>query len=194
MRKFLFLIAILILDCSFQKEWYRKLPIQNLPKANLPLGTYKKKLNSRAPLNSKYVFHEATEKIIIVESNQFIREHESRWSEGANTKKTFITARGSYQNNGNWILFETKQINYKFFENGKQLQERTLDVKTELLYYFWKNEKVLIPMIYETGFEEKNFGVKDGVKIPYDELEPSFLRYLQFYTYEEYQSHAYFLE
>ena len=47
-------------------------------------------------------------------------------------------------------------------------------------------------MIYDMGYEEKDFGVKDGVVIPYDEKSPNFFRFIKIYAFKEFQSHAYY--
>lgn len=189
-----FCLLFFIIQCSSQNsEWFRRLPNQKLPIEEIPLGKYQKKIFSRAPLNSPNIFHENREEIFLLSGMQFSRFYLSKWKQGSFEREFQISAKGYYQKNGKWVLLTTTQIHYEFFENQSKIQERKVDVKSSLLYYFWKNEKVLVPMLYEKGFEEKNFGVKDGVSIPYDDSNPIFLRYLRFYTYEEYQSHGYFL-
>lgn len=188
------LCLFFVIQCSFQNsEWFRNLPTQKLPNEEIPLGKYRKKIFSRAPFNSRHIFHENKEEILLLSDTEFSRFYVSKWKEGSLEKETRISAKGHYQKNGRWVLLTTTQIYYEFFENQSKIQERKVDVKSPLLYYFWKNEKVLVPMLYEKGYEEKNFGVKDGVSVPYDDSNPIFLRYLRFYTYEEYQSHGYFL-
>ncbi len=193
LKKSCLFFLIPLISCSSQIEWYRQLPPHDLPSAKIPLGKYSKKIFSKAPLNSRYLFHENKEEILLLPQMQFTRMYVSKWTEGNLEKETRIFAKGYYQNKGAWVLLTTTQIHYEFFENNFKIKERkVVDARHRLLYYLWKKEKALIPMIYETGYEEKNFGVKDGVSIPYEE-NSIFYRYLRFYVYEEYQSHGYFL-
>ena len=181
------------LSCS-SKEWYRELPKEASQAQPILLGVYVKKLPSLAPMRSAHIFHEHSEKIYIQKDGTFRREYISKWTEGIHSRSIFIQADGNYLQKGNWVLLITKTRKIQERKDFELENERVLDSETRLIYYLWKKGKVLVPMIYETGYREKNFGVKDGLKVPFDELSLEFQRYLQFYTYEEFQSHAYFFE
>ena len=47
-------------------------------------------------------------------------------------------------------------------------------------YYYYLDGNLIIPMIYDMGYEEKDFGVKDGVSKPFDDTNPNFLSILKY--------------
>ncbi len=192
--KFFGLLSLLCFVYCSQREWYRELPKEAKQTQPILLGVYVKKLPSRAPMRSAHIFHEHSEKIYIQKDGRFRREYTSKWTEGMHSKSIFLQAEGNYIQKGNWVLFITKTRKIQERKDFKLENERVLDTEISLIYYLWKQGQILIPMIYETGYIEKNFGVKDGLKVPFDESSREFKRYLQFYTYEEFQPHAYFFE
>jgi hypothetical protein len=189
--KILSILVLFAIHCS-STEWYRKLPDQKEPDSNLPLGIWKKRVNPRMPMNSTFFQDKVKEEILLKLDNQFEKFYESELHKGENTYRIWMKGEGLYFTNGNWILFETKKVLIREYENNFLKKEKVVEKENRVLYYFWKKESLIIPMIYEKAFEEKNFGVKDGVTRPYDESEKNFYNYIRIYTYKEFQPHAYF--
>ena len=101
-----------------------------------------------------------------------------------------ITGKGIYQTKGNWILLHTNEL--KKWESDQKPDDTFKKFEHKLLYYYDKKNDVILPMIYDVAYQEKNFGVRDGVNTPYDETDKNFLKHLRIYTYKDYQPHAYF--
>jgi hypothetical protein len=191
LQKIAFLIVVLTgLQCTNQK-WYRELPSEPRDGHSLYPGFWVKRTPSRAPMRSDFVFHENSELIFIGPDRSFRREYKSRWQVGEDISEKSIVGEGEYIQNGNWVLFITRTRLITEKKNAEKEKQTKLDSEVRLLYYLWEQGTLLIPMIYDKAYEEKNFGVIDGVSKPYDEESSGFIRYLRFYTYEEFQPHAY---
>lgn len=124
-------------------------------------------------------------------SGSFVKSYRNTNLYGSKKVEERITGRGIYQVKGNWILLETKELQQVKIENGKTCCEGFKPYSHKLLYYYYAEEKALLPMLYEAGYQEQNFGVSDGAGAAY-QVDENFKTYLQIYTRKEYHSHAYF--
>ncbi|MCB1178152.1 MAG: hypothetical protein KDK36_11275 [Leptospiraceae bacterium] len=190
--KFLIFFLILgIISCSSSK-WYRKLPEHSLKKVKIPSGKWKKGINPRMPMNSPVYKDDVLETIKLYEDDSFEKTYSSTVNYSNTSLKILKKGKGRYEINGNWILLKLEELDEKEFENNLLKNEKVVEKENTLLYYFWEKENLIIPMIYEKAFEEKDFGVKDGVTRPYDESEKNLYNYIRIYAFKEFQSHAYF--
>lgn len=188
--RFQMVFTTLILFFSYCKEdWIRKLPPDEKKTQINIQGVWAKKAMPISPINSNYYKNEWKEEIEF-HSNTFIKKYESIDKIGDKKIQTKVVGKGEYKTKGNWILLITKQI--KRWSSDQNSNDSFQDFDHKLLYYYDKKNNVILPMIYDVAYKEKNFGVRDGVNTPYDENDKNFLKYIKIYTYKEYQAHAYF--
>ena len=191
---YIFNFSILFLFCFCKsEEWYRRLPDDKRETSNFIIGVYQKKNQNRAPMNSKIYINDINEKIIFLKNGEFKKEYNQNEVKDLITKSMEINIEGKYLINGNWILLYYLNYNSKITENSIKI-EKSNTLNKKLLYYYNDKKKYIIPMVYELGLIEKDFGVKDGVKIPYKEDDPFFLISLKNYSEKEFRTHAFYLD
>jgi len=189
---FNFSILLLFSFCK-SEEWYRRLPDDKRESSNFIIGVYQKKNQNRAPMNSKIYKNDIDEKIIFFKNGEFKKEFIQNEENGFLNKILDINIQGKYFINGNWVLLH--YLNYTSIVSEKSTKTyKNSSLNKKLLYYYNDKKKYIIPMVYELGLLEKDFGVKDGVKIPYKEDDPLFLISLKNYSEKEFRTHAYFLD
>ncbi|EQA43410.1 putative lipoprotein [Leptospira broomii serovar Hurstbridge str. 5399] len=201
MKIFRFLSGMTILNLlisCFPPTWIRELPSDKQTANDVILsGTYSKKLPGFSPLKSLTYVEKHSESIEFSEKDKtfrktYIREIE----EGNKFRRIRIDGKGTFETKGNWVLLRTSSIETEenTWERGKPLQSsgtsNTLS-KYKLLYHYDRESETIIPMVYETGYKEKPFGVVEGIRTPYAEDE-AFRISRRNYSRKEYQSHAYF--
>ncbi len=189
---FIFNFSILLFFSSCKsEEWFRRLPEEKKESTKFVLGTYLKKNQNRAPMNSKTYTNEINEKIVFLKNGEFKKEFNQKQINGYSTKLTEIKFTGKYSINGNWILLKYSNFNSIEHENLNKI-ETSKSFDRKLLFFYNDKKKYIIPMVFEMGLIEKDFGVKDGVKIPYNEEDPFFLISLKNYSEKEFKTHAYY--
>ena len=177
---FNFSILLLFSFCK-SEEWYRRLPDDKRESSNFIIGVYQKKNQNRAPMNSKIYKNDIDEKIIFFKNGEFKKEFIQNEENGFLNKILDINIQGKYFINGNWVLLH--YLNYTSIVSEKSTKTyKNSSLNKKLLYYYNDKKKYIIPMVYELGLLEKDFGVKDGVKIPYKEDDPLFLISLKNYS------------
>ncbi|WP_243393424.1 hypothetical protein [Leptospira perolatii] len=127
--------------------------------------------------------------------NTFVKTYVREVIDGNKFRRINLEGRGSYEVQGNWILLSTSEIetteeNWKFGETSKFSTKTMKSSSHRLLYHFDPLSDSIIPMLYETGYDEKPFGVVEGTRIPYSENE-AFQISRKNYASKEYQSHVY---
>jgi hypothetical protein len=187
-----FSILFLLSFCK-SEEWYRRLPEDKRESSNFIIGVYQKKNQNRAPMNSKIYTNELNEKIIFFKNGEFKKEFNQNEVHGFITKTMEISIEGKYLINGNWILLNYLNYNSIVKEDFIKI-EKSSTFNKKLLYYYNDKKKYIIPMVYELGLLEKDFGVKDGIKIPYKEDDPLFLISLKNYSEKEFRTHAFYFD
>ncbi len=193
MRVIILAISFLIFFQDCRNDWYRELPDQ--PKVegirNF-VGVWKKKSNPRSAINSPWHKNEWVEKILFHPDLTFTKTYDSKDWVGNSLVERKVEGKGIYAVHGNWILLTTKQIQSTEKRDGQLYQNLSNNSESSLLYYYYIDKDLIIPMIYDMGYEEKNFGVKDGVKTAHDDANPNFFHYIKIYAFKEFQSHAYY--
>lgn len=185
-------LVFLILEC--QTPWYRQLPLSKLETRQDLIGIWQKKTNPRSPINSSWYKNTWSEKIILQSGNKFIKIYESEdWIANDSIYRK-VEGFGTYSSMNNWILLETKTLRITRKEGEELVKNESKSFESSLLYYYYRDENLIIPMIYDVGYEEKDFGVKDGINQPYDDKSSNFFTFLKIYAFKEFQSHAYYLE
>ena len=191
-ERLFFLLFFLIVEC--QTPWYRKLPNEEKGLNPNLVGVWTKKTNPRSAINSSWHKNTWTEKIVLQTSDQFVKTYHSETWIGNRQILRKVEGFGTFTIQNNWILLETKTLKLIEKEDDKLMKNESKIFESSLLYYYYKEGNLIIPMIYDMGYEEKDFGVKDGVVIPYDEKSPNFFRFIKIYAFKEFQSHAYYPE
>jgi len=190
-RKLLVLLFFFeIVGC--QTPWYRKLPSKDKILSQNLVGVWTKKTNPRSAINSSWHKNTWTEKIVLQTSDQFIKIYHSETWIGNRQILRKVEGFGNFTIQNNWILLETKTLKLLEKEGDKIIKNESKTFESSLLYYYYKEGNLIIPMIYDMGYEEKDFGVKDGVVTAYDDKSPNFFRYIKIYAFKEFQSHAYY--
>ncbi|MCE9501984.1 MAG: hypothetical protein K8R21_16000 [Leptospira sp.] len=188
----LFLVLCFQLSCT---DWIRKLPEKNYETNAIVKGVWEKRTNPRSAMNSSFHKNIWSEKIEFdVPSNgKFRKIYEKKDIFGEKIIRKKVTGIGDYSVKGNWVLLSTKKIEVEESENEKTQETKRESFDHILLYHYDKDSLTLIPMTYESGYQEKNFGMKDGVSMPYAE-DKNFFISRKIYLYKDFQSHAYFLK
>ncbi|MBK8399077.1 MAG: hypothetical protein IPL26_28040 [Leptospiraceae bacterium] len=185
--------SIILILTACQPEWYRKLPEPREEGSSKNYtGVWTKKPNPRSAINSSWHKNEWFETIEFRSDSTFTKTYRSKDWIGTELTERFVEGKGTYSVQKNWILLLTKQIRTEEKRSGQLEKNLINESESSLIYYYYKEKNLIIPMIYEMGYEEKNFGVKDGVKVPYDENNPNFFHFIKIYAFKEYQSHAYY--
>lgn len=183
--------SFVFLYCS-SGDWYHDLPKED--DGRQMSGVWKKNTNPRSPINSSWYFYTWSEEIRFNDASRTFERIYTANEKIANKEKILvIKGTGFYLTHKNWLLLKIETLDTRKRENGKIVEESKKSINSSLLYYTYAPGNLLIPMIHDRGFEEKNFGVKDGASEPYLENE-NFFTYIKIYAFKDYQSHAYFLK
>ncbi|EMK01893.1 MULTISPECIES: hypothetical protein [unclassified Leptospira] len=186
-----------IIGC-FPPSWIRELPERPESSNDIVLkGIYNKNLPPFSPLTSVTYKENQTERLEFSHSEKTFQKYYFREiEEKGEIRRIKIEGTGQYESRGNWLLLETRKIKKEesVWKDGKQIsgpEINFLETSHKLLYHYDPSNDSLIPMIYESGYREKPFGVVEGTNSPYAEDE--FFRIARRnYSKKEYQGHAYF--
>jgi hypothetical protein len=188
---FIFSFNLLFLNGCNSSNWYQKLPDEKFENGENLIGLNFFRNNTlRSPLNSTIFFHLVDEEISFLKENQFEKKVTEKIKNEDGTQLNWKVGYGNYSQNGNWFLMEIYKIKEKT-EKKTGLNEGEKEIHLKILYYFWKKEKLLIPMVYENGFMIYDYGVKDLVKTPFDFKDKTFEKALIEYSKKEFKTHAY---
>lgn len=194
----IFLVQIFLLDC-YPPSWIRELPTQPQSASDAELdGIFEKRLPPLSPLTSVY-YKEKHSEILKFNAKEksfqkiYIREIE----DGGIFRRIRIEGSGKYRSKGNWVLLITENIDSEesVWKDGRQISsQKSSDLGSssrKLLYHYDRGSDSVIPMIYDSGYGEKPFGVVDGTKNPHSE-DDHFQISRRNYSRKEYQGHAYY--
>lgn len=180
------------LNCS--QPWYRSIPGSNQLHPGKFVGIWSKKTNPRSAINSSWHKNNWTEKIVLHNDWNFVKTYESEDFIGESLRYKKVIGRGIYKTYKDWILLQTKSIELIEKQDGELKKKSIKPYESDLLYYYYLDGNLIIPMIYDMAYNEKDFGVKDGVSKPFDDKNLNFFRYIKIYAFKEFQSHAYYPE
>lgn len=187
----------LFIGC-FPPSWIRELPEKPESPNDITLkGIYSKKLPPFSPLTSVTYKENQAERLEFSNSEKSFQKYYLREiEEKGEIRRIQIEGSGKYESRGNWLLLNTQKIKKEesVWKDGKQIsgpEINLLETSHKLLYHYDPSNDSLIPMIYESGYREKPFGVVEGTNTPYAEDE-LFRISRRNYSKKEYQGHAYF--
>lgn len=190
MKKYIPVIFLIFTIFCSRKDWIRKLPDKDYSKDQIINGTFIRHTNPKSAINSTFHKNHWNEKILFDKNiGKFEKIYERTDIMGNEKKYLQIRGRGNFYVKGNWIILKTEEIAETNSEDTDSLR---FDFKKhDLLYHYDENTQTIIPMIYESGYIEKPFGVMDGVKLPYMEDKYFYISRKNFLL-KDFQSHAYF--
>jgi hypothetical protein len=189
---FSFSAIFILLRCS-SDLWYTKLPISKNVSSNFQIGKYIKKEIIISPLNSKFYKNSIYETIQFEKNFSFKKTHLQLENMGLEKKQTEKIGLGTFQINGNWILLSTEQISTTIYKNDEIYSTSQIKKSNmRLLYYYSSKTKSILPMVSDLGFKIQNYGVKDLIKIPYNENDPLFENSLKTYSKKDFYSDVYY--
>ncbi|MBM9578703.1 hypothetical protein JWG45_16270 [Leptospira sp. 201903070] len=198
-KRFAFILSILclfpiLIDCS--PRWIRELPandpiekIQN----TIPGGMYVRNRPERSHRNTLFYKNVVQERIFLNEADRTFEKSMRREVKDKNEYTTYIViGKGKYSVSGNWVLLETQEKGEVEFQgNGEAFEIVYSPFIHKLLYHYDSSTKTLVPLLYESGYREKTFGLMDGVSRPY--LEDKYFQIARNnFLKKEFQFHAYF--
>ena len=188
-----FFIGFIFQNCY--PSWIQSLPDREYKENASVKGIWEKRTNARSAMNSSFHKNIWTERIEfdVPVAGEFRKTYEKKDIFGEKIFEKKVTGFGKYQVKGNWVLLLTTELQTEEMESGIIPNRKIENYHYPLLYHYDKETLTIIPMIYDTAYERKNFGVKDGVDIPYNE-DKNFLIYRKAYLQKEFQSHAYYLK
>lgn len=190
---FNFKILLLLFFISCSEPWYRSLPKEIQGNSNDLVGLSFIRVNpNRSPMNSSYYLENSSEAIEFLRDSGVEKIYISEEILNQSVKKKKMIGKGKYTQNKNWILIHYVNCTEILEKEGK-ISEKEKDIDLKILYYFSIQKTVLIPMIYDRGFESFDYGVKDEIVVPYDDEHPYFKKAVEKYQKKERLSHAYFL-
>ncbi|TGK13852.1 hypothetical protein EHO60_00400 [Leptospira fletcheri] len=198
LRRFFLPFFCFSLVACFPPAWIRELPAQkqSLPDAVLS-GTFRKNIPGMSPLTSLGYIENHSEFIEFSDVEKTFRKTYNREiEEGNKFRQMRVEGKGRFKTKGNWVLLMTESliIEESVWEKGKKPETsgaKTSRSNHRLLYHYDPNSLSLIPMLYETGYKEKPFGVVEGIRVPYSEDE-AFRIARKNFAKKEYQTHAYY--
>lgn len=183
LRFFLFSLVLAFWECS-TPSWHRELP-RKAP-ANERLEGFFERVTQ--PKNTIY---SPRRQVLWSEFLEFSLDgtfkkhfHQEETYKDQKFSKTSYGS-GTYEKENNWVLLHFTTIQRE--ECEKTCKKENLK-PLNLLYHHWENS--LVPLCYESNFEEANFGIIWEVNQPYLEDE-AFFRARRKYSDKEYQSLLY---
>ncbi|AOP36007.1 hypothetical protein A0128_09150 [Leptospira tipperaryensis] len=190
---FLFLFLIL-LGCS--PRWIRELPAEvsnEKTQKEIPGGMYVRNRPERSHMNTLFYKNVVQERIFLNTADRTFEKSMRREVKDKNEYTTYIVSgKGRYSTLGNWVLLETlEKGEVEFQGNGEAFVVVYSPFIHKLLYHYDTSSKTLVPLLYESGYKEKTYGLLDGVKQPY--LEDKYFQIARKnFLKKEFQFHAYF--
>lgn len=183
--------VLCLISCNRQ-EWIRKLPPEHKKPVKIQ-GRWARNTKPKSPINSFWYKNNWSEEIYFdrPKKGYFIKLYKNTNKYGSRIVVQIITGRGKYTISGNWLLLHTTEREIIEKKDDKSCCSGFESFEHRLLYYYHREQKALLPMLYETGYTESNYGVVDGCSKPY-QVDENFRTYLQIYSQKEYHSHAYF--
>ncbi len=194
--KFVPFIFLILIECS--TSWIRTLPPNSILETNpekIPRGMYVRNRPERSHINTLFYKNIVQEKILLNAENLTFEKSTKREVKDKNEYTTHIVSgKGKYVVSGNWVLLETYEKGEVFFQGNREtFQIEYFPFYHKLLYHHDPSTKTLVPLLYESGYQEKKYGLLDGIREPY--LED---RYFQIsrknFLKKEFQFHAYFYQ
>jgi len=183
-------------QCSARPDWHKTLPNgsrQALPCPQFPSRIYAKPNPPKNNLLSPRFQYSWSEEIRLEPGSRFERIYrEKKVLTGTEPESAESHAHGSYQCDGNWVLFRTETlVRTKCRAEACQTLSPGINLPQALVYHYSSNEDSLAALEYESNFQSKSFGIVWEVKNPYTEDE-LFFRIRGKYAKKEFQPHAYF--
>ncbi|RHX90569.1 hypothetical protein [Leptospira stimsonii] len=187
-------LFLLLADCS--PRWIRELPIDSSGGKNenlIPGGLYVRNRPERSHRNTLFYKNVVQERIFLNPENHTFEKSMRREVKDKNEYTTYIVSgKGKYSVSGNWILLETLEKGEVEFQGNAEAFEIVYSPFIhKLLYHYDSSTKTIVPLLYESGYKEKTFGLMDGVNKPY--LEDQYFQIARKnFLKKEFQFHAYF--
>ncbi|PJZ29322.1 hypothetical protein [Leptospira kmetyi] len=193
--RFLLSVFLVCSGCS-SPEWIRELPkdsVQNADTIRIPSGMYVRNRPERSHRNTLFYKNTVQERIFLNGEDGTFEKSMRREVKDVNEYTTHIVSgKGKYIVAGNWVLLETLEKGETLFQgNGEAFQIEYAPFSHKLLYHYDSSSKTLVPLLYESGYREKTYGLLDGVSKPY--LEDKYFQIARRnFLKKEFQFHAYF--
>lgn len=195
-----------MVGCSPKVEWIRNLPKDQHPNIQIPSGKYIRPTSPKSPLISKEFYLDWREEIVISAGGNFVKTWMEWKTEKNHSELRYKVGRGTLKQNGSWVLFQTKDLKVgncilseKKMPRGKNWflsfpcptpqNSDFVSFSHTLLYHFQKNN--LVPLQYESGYEEANFGIAWESNEPYVETL-LFTKARERFAKKEFQPHVYY--
>ncbi|MDF3818315.1 hypothetical protein P3G55_00300 [Leptospira sp. 96542] len=193
-----------ILHCTPKVQWIRSLPETFIRDTNLPKGLYLRPTEKKSPIGSKTYSLDWKEEIQIFSNGTF----EKTWVEWKKTESKSSAKQaigfGIWVKSGAWVLLKTEMKEFSECDldkknktpKGKDWKKILPCPRSEkqnfshkLVYHFERMS--LVPMQYESGYVESNFGVAWETDIAYTESKLFGIARLKF-SKKEFQPHVYY--
>ncbi|PJZ55065.1 hypothetical protein [Leptospira adleri] len=189
-----FVLLILIAGCT--PNWIRELPAAGPSEKDInsvPGGMYIRNRPERSHMNTLFYKNVVQERIFLNSAERTFEKSMRREVKDKNEYTTYIVSgKGKYSVSGNWVLLETQEKGEAEFQGNAEAFEIVYSPFIhKLLYHYDSSTKTLVPLLYESGYKEKTFGLMDGVSQPY--LEDKYFQIARKnFLRKEFQFHAYF--
>ncbi|TGM10329.1 hypothetical protein EHQ76_00165 [Leptospira barantonii] len=190
------LLYVCLFCCGCSTEWIRELPKdsdQTVNSIRVPSGMYVRNRPERSHRNTLFYKNTVQERIFLNGDDGTFEKSMRREVKDVNEYTTHIVSgKGKYSISGNWVLLETLEKGETLFQgNAEAFQLEYLPYRHKLLYHYDSSSKTLVPLLYESGYQEKTYGLLDGVSKPY--LEDKYFQIARRnFLKKEFQFHAYF--
>ncbi|WP_332460800.1 hypothetical protein [Leptospira ainazelensis] len=174
----------------------RELPSEAFTEKNIksiPGGMYVRNRPERSHRNTLFYKNTVQERIFLNSADRTFEKSMRREIKDKNEYTTYIViGKGKYSVSGNWVLLETLEKGEVEFQGNAEAFEIVYSPFIhKLLYHYDSSTKTLVPLLYESGYKEKTFGLMDGVSRPY--LEDKYFQIARNnFLRKEFQFHAYF--
>ncbi|TGK35155.1 hypothetical protein EHQ12_14955 [Leptospira gomenensis] len=191
---FRFFLILFLSQCA-SSSWIRTLPYSGseISLATIPAGLYVRNRPERSHRNTLYYKNIVHENILLNSGTGRFEKSTRREIKDKNEyRTTIVVGKGIYSVSGNWVLLETQEkAELSYSGNSEPFQVEYAPFSHKLLYHYDSETKTLVPLLYETGYEEKSYGLLDGMSAPYAE-DRFFAIARRNLLKKEFQFHAYF--
>lgn len=194
-------------SCAPNVNWIRQIPPESdgLSHVPMPIGVYQRPSPPKSPMMTKDFQLIWKEEILIQSDHKFIKTWMEWRTDSKESILRFKIGRGEYSKSGPWVLLNTKEISQgSCIRSGPVNLPKGKDWLIEfpceknfafesfshkLLYHL--RDKSLVPLQYESGYVESNFGIVWESNKPYAE-DTLFEKARTKFTKKEFQPHVYY--